>query len=168
MWPDGEKRRSPNYSNSCTKKSPLQLLMNCYICQYSPKRWYTYIWVSFARKFVAKNFQKSGHTVLTQVGQRNAIHRVGIQQDFLPILKAPNPLRIYSLLICCVLLKNRNIVEAISWGRLTTSVTRKKSPNFYKTCPKMILLEKWWILTTLQKFLKNVRDLCKFSVAKSI
>ena len=26
---------------------------------------------------------------------------------------------------------------------LPLSVTRKKSPNVYKTCPKMILLEKW-------------------------
>ena len=32
----------------------------------------------------------------------------------------------------------------------------------------MILLEKWEILTPLQNFLKNVRDLGKLSVAKSI
>ena len=30
---------------------------------------------------------------------------------------------------------------------------QKKSPNVYNTCPKMILLEKWWILSPLQKFL---------------
>ena len=44
----------------------------------------------------------------------------------------------------------------------------KKSPNVYKNCPKMILLEKWLILTPLQKFRKNVRDLGKLSVAKII
>ena len=32
----------------------------------------------------------------------------------------------------------------------------------------MILLEKWYILTPLQKFIKNVRDLAKLSDAKSI
>ena len=32
----------------------------------------------------------------------------------------------------------------------------------------MISLEKSYILTTLQKFLKNLRDLAKLSVAKSI
>ena len=29
------------------------------------------------------------------------------------------------------------------WRPLWTSVTTKKSPNVYKSCPKMILLEKW-------------------------
>ena len=38
------------------------------------------------------------------------------------------------------------------------SVTRKKLPNVYKTCPKMISLE---------KFPKNVRDLDKLIAAKS-
>ena len=51
---------------------------------------------------------------------------------------------------------------------MPNSVTRKKSPNVYKSCPKMISLEKSYILTTLQKFLKNLRDLAKLSVAKSI
>ena len=27
----------------------------------------------------------------------------------------------------------------------------KKSPNAYKSCPRIISLEKWWILTTSQK-----------------
>ena len=36
------------------------------------------------------------------------------------------------------------------------SVTRKKSPNIYKSCPKMISLEKWYILTPLQKLPKNL------------
>ena len=39
------------------------------------------------------------------------------------------------------------------------SVTRKKLPNVYKSCPKMISLEKWKILTPLQKLPKNVGDL---------
>ena len=46
------------------------------------------------------------------------------------------------------------------------SVTRKKSPNVYKICPKMISIEKWYILTTLQKMPKNVGDLGKLIVAK--
>ena len=48
----------------------------------------------------------------------------------------------------------------------TGSVTSKKSPNVYKSCPKMISLEKWMILTPLQKLPKNVGDLGKFIVAK--
>ena len=48
----------------------------------------------------------------------------------------------------------------------TASVTRKKSPNFFKSCPKMILLENRIILTPLQKLFKNVRDLGKLVVAK--
>ena len=71
------------------------------------------------------------------------------------------------------------------------SVTGKKSPNVYKSCPKMILLEKWKILTPLQcgQFGQNncchwlwkvaqsainrpiwshsVRATCKFKVAAS-
>ena len=46
------------------------------------------------------------------------------------------------------------------------SVTSKKSPNVYKSCPKMISLEKLKILTPLQKLPKNVRDLGKLIVAK--
>ena len=45
-------------------------------------------------------------------------------------------------------------------------MTRKKSPNVYKSCPKMISPEKWWILTPLQKLPKNVGDLSKLIVAK--
>ena len=41
------------------------------------------------------------------------------------------------------------------------SVTRKKSPNVYKSFLKMISLEKWSILTSLQKMPKNVGDLAK-------
>ena len=51
-------------------------------------------------------------------------------------------------------------------GRLETSVTIKKSPNVYKSCPKMISLEKLKILTPLQKLPKNVGDLGKLSVSK--
>ena len=42
-----------------------------------------------------------------------------------------------------------------------SSVTSKKSPNAYKSCPKMISLEKWKILTPLQKLPENVDDLAK-------
>ena len=34
------------------------------------------------------------------------------------------------------------------------SVTRKKSPNVYKSCPKMISLEIWSIFTPLEKLPK--------------
>ena len=47
-----------------------------------------------------------------------------------------------------------------------SSVTRKKLPNVHKSCLKLISLEKWYILTTLQKLLKNVEDLNKLIVAK--
>ena len=50
--------------------------------------------------------------------------------------------------------------------KLTTSMTRKKSPNVYKSCPKIISLEKFKVLTPLQKLPKNVRDLGKLIVAK--
>ena len=36
-----------------------------------------------------------------------------------------------------------------------TSVTSKKLPNVYKSCPKIISLEKWKFLTPLQKLPKN-------------
>ena len=45
------------------------------------------------------------------------------------------------------------------------SVTSKNSPNVYKSCPKMISLEKFKILTPLQKLPKNVRDLGQLIVA---
>ena len=41
------------------------------------------------------------------------------------------------------------------------SVTRKKSPNVYISCLKMISLEKWYTLKPLQKLPKNVGDLNK-------
>ena len=45
-------------------------------------------------------------------------------------------------------------------GQVTfrTSVTRRKSLNVYNSCPKMISLEKFKILTSLQKLPKNVGD----------
>ena len=42
----------------------------------------------------------------------------------------------------------------------------KKLPNVYKNCPKMISIEKWLILTPLQKLPKYVGDLGKLIVAK--
>ena len=49
--------------------------------------------------------------------------------------------------------------------QLWISVTSKKSPNVYESCPKMISLEKLKILTPLQKLPKNVVDLGKLIVA---
>ena len=42
----------------------------------------------------------------------------------------------------------------------------EKSPNVYKSCPKMFSLEKLKILTPLQKLPKNEGDLGKLIVAK--
>ena len=39
-------------------------------------------------------------------------------------------------------------------------------PNVYKSCPKMISIDKWMILTPLQKLPKNVGDLGKLIAAK--
>ena len=44
-------------------------------------------------------------------------------------------------------------------------MTSKKSPNVYKSCPKMISLIKRKIFITLQKLPKNVGDLGKILVA---
>ena len=49
---------------------------------------------------------------------------------------------------------------------LPASVTRKKSPKIYKSCPKMISLENERFLTPLQKLPKNVWDLGKLIVPK--
>ena len=49
---------------------------------------------------------------------------------------------------------------------ITFQCDQKKLPKVYKSCPKMISWEKWYILPTLQKFLRNVKDLGKFIVAK--
>ena len=45
------------------------------------------------------------------------------------------------------------------------SVTSKKLPNVYKSCQKMISLEKLKFLTTLEKLPRNVGDLGKLIVA---
>ena len=49
---------------------------------------------------------------------------------------------------------------------ITNSVTSKQSQNVYKSCSKMISLQKLKILTPLQKLPNNVGDLGKFIVAK--
>ena len=46
-----------------------------------------------------------------------------------------------------------------NWPVIT--VTSKKSPNVYKSCPKLIALEQGKIMTPLQKLQKNVGDLGK-------
>ena len=43
-------------------------------------------------------------------------------------------------------------------------VPGKKLPSIYKSCPKMVSLEKLNMLTTLQKLPKNVGDLGKLIV----
>ena len=48
------------------------------------------------------------------------------------------------------------------------SVTRKKSPNVYKSCPKMISLEKLMIMTPLQKLPKNVGDFGKINCCQRL
>ena len=50
--------------------------------------------------------------------------------------------------------------------RIANQCDQKKSPNVTKSCPKMILLEKWYILTTLQKLPKYVGDLGELIIAK--
>ena len=50
-------------------------------------------------------------------------------------------------------------------SQTSTSVTIKKLPNVYKSCPKMISVEKIKILTPLQKLPKNVGDLGKLILA---
>ena len=52
------------------------------------------------------------------------------------------------------------------WERERELCDQKKSPTVYNCCPKMISLEKWYILTPLQKLPKNVVDLGKLIVAK--
>ena len=53
-----------------------------------------------------------------------------------------------------------------SFNLATTSVTSKKMPNAYKSCPIMISLEKLNILTPLQTSPINVGDLGKLIAAK--
>ena len=60
-------------------------------------------------------------------------------------------------------IENRYFIVAVA---VVTRVTRKKLPNVYKSSPKMISLEKWYILTPFQKLPNNVGDLGKLIVAK--
>ena len=48
------------------------------------------------------------------------------------------------------------------------SVTSKKPPNVYKSCPKMISQEKCKILTPLDKLPKNVGDLGKLNFCRRL
>ena len=50
-------------------------------------------------------------------------------------------------------------------GRVGSSVTSEKLPNVYKSCPKMISLEKYMFLTPLQKLPKNGDNLGMIIVA---
>ena len=66
----------------------------------------------------------------------------------------------------CKKLEGNFVPKNVAGGLEVSSVTRKKSPNVYKSCPKMISQEKSYILTTLQILPNNVRDLGKLIVAK--
>ena len=62
-------------------------------------------------------------------------------------------------------------MDVACWGRggpphQGGSVTSKKLPNVYKSCPKMFSQEKLKILTTLQKLPNNLGNLVKIIVAK--
>ena len=59
-----------------------------------------------------------------------------------------------------------SLTLSISLSRTRKVWPEKHLPNVNKSCPKMISLEKWTILTPLQKFPKNVGDLDKLIVAK--
>ena len=58
------------------------------------------------------------------------------------------------------------LVTDLVCASYTSSVTREKSPNLHKSCPKMISLEKLKILVPTQKLPKTVEDLGKLIVAK--
>ena len=49
---------------------------------------------------------------------------------------------------------------------MTYQCDQKKSPNVYKSCPRLISLEKIKILTPLQKLPKNVGNLGKLNFAE--
>ena len=75
----------------------------------------------------------------------------------------PNLFNIWSDHFVYLLLVESSLVNLQSNG---FSVTREKSPNVDQSCPKMISLEKWNILTPLQKLPKKVGDLDKLIAAK--
>ena len=53
--------------------------------------------------------------------------------------------------------KAREVAAENCWKNLdVNSVTSQRSPNVYKSWPKMIWLEKWKISTFLQKIAQNV------------
>ena len=67
---------------------------------------------------------------------------------------------------CCATAACLLLSRLIKHFLLCASVTSKNLPNVYKSCPKMISLEKFKILTPLQKLPKNVTNLGKLIVAK--
>ena len=66
----------------------------------------------------------------------------------------------------CILYFAFIVRHAVCQACLPSSVTRKKSPKIYKSCPKMISLENDRFLTPLRKLPKNVWDLGKLIVTK--
>ena len=71
-------------------------------------------------------------------------------------------LRLYS----CKLWSQKNLKDLSQVLDVVSSVTRKNLPKVYKSYTKMISLEKWYILTPLQKLPKNVGDLGKLIAVK--
>ena len=65
---------------------------------------------------------------------------------------------------------NQNILKIffVTDVRWKSSVTSIKLPNVYKSYPKMISLEKWKILTSLQKLYENISNLGKIFVATDL
>ena len=63
---------------------------------------------------------------------------------------------------------NRANCAGVRTARFSVSVTRKKSSNVYKCCPKMILLEKLQILTPLQKLPKNLERIGEINCAQRL
>ena len=61
----------------------------------------------------------------------------------------------------------KNILFLFPRGKGREQCDKIKSPNVYKSCPKMTSLEKLMILTPFQKLPKNVGDLGKLFVTKS-
>ena len=68
-------------------------------------------------------------------------------------------------LLCSYLCPYLGVTHAQTRTLACNSVTSKKLTNVYKSWSKIISLEKWTILTPIQKLLNNVGDLGKIIVA---
>ena len=89
VWPDVEIKVA-QIIPKVAQKSPQQFLLNCYVCQNSPKRLYTYIWISFARKFVAEKFQKSLNLVTLGLSPKKLFFSIVNENNFFASTKSSN------------------------------------------------------------------------------